>query len=101
MSGDPQTTTPMFLSNGPPGSAAYDDLEGQLFGPLPPYLMQGQQNFNIPMDLVPGNGMVGLQPDDINGVMGNMAQNADMNFDGIFSGEWDEWNNMSQDQRYS
>ncbi|RDW71274.1 hypothetical protein BP6252_07837 [Coleophoma cylindrospora] len=97
-----QTTTPMFLSNGPSGTAVYDDLEGQLFGPLPPYLMQGQQNFNMPMDLGSSNGMMGLQPNDMTGLVGgNMAQNADLNFDGIFSGEGDEWNNMLQDQRYS
>lgn len=99
--GDSQATTPMFLSNGPNGPAVYDDLEGQLFGPLPPYLMHGQQNYNMSMELGNSNGMMGIQSNDINGVMGgNMAQTADMNFDGIFSGEGDEWNNMLQDQRY-
>lgn len=93
---DRSQVQPMFLSNGPSGPAVYDDLEGQLFGPLPPYLMQGQHNFDLPMDSMMG----GLNPNDMNGMVSSgMTPNADMNFDGIFSGEGDEWNNMLQDQR--
>ena len=47
---DPNSTT------GPP----FDNLDGQLFGPIPPYLMQGHalgnemQNMSIPLDMAGG-----------------------------------------------
>ena len=84
---------PNYLSNGP---GLYDDLEGQLFGPIPPYLMQGQPNFDISqMDV----GMSELAPQEV-GYHTGITPNVEMNFDGIFSGEGDEWNSMLADQRF-
>lgn len=85
---------PNYLSNGL--DMPYDDLEGQLFGPIPPYLMQGQPNFDISqMD----TGMSGLNPPEMNFHTG-ISPNGDLNFEGIFSGEGDEWSNMHSDQRF-
>jgi hypothetical protein len=93
---------PMYLSNGTNGTNMYDDLEGQLFGPIPPYLMQGQQLFDMP-EQMDTNGMVsgmvsGLNPSEM-GYHTGLTPNAEINFDGIFSGDGDEWSNM-MDQRY-
>ena len=88
---------PMFLSNG--ATPVFDDLEGQLFGPLPPYFMQGQQNFDIATSLEGGHGMMGLSNQDAN-IHTGMTPNADMHFDGIFSGDGDEWSSMLTDQRF-
>jgi hypothetical protein len=84
-----------YLSNGAqPG--IYDDLEGQLFGPIPPYLMQGQPNFDVSqMD----TGMSALNPQEINYHTG-VTPGGDMSFDGIFSREGDEWSGMLADQRF-
>jgi hypothetical protein len=85
---------PSYLSGGP---GIYDDLEGQLFGPIPPYLMQGQPAFDASTE---GNyGMTGLNPQETNYQTG-VTPNGDINFDGIFSGEGDEWSNMLADQRF-
>jgi len=89
----------MYLSNGTPGGGRmYDDLEGQLFGPLPPYLQQGQ-----PYDMqshVGGNVMTGISP-DMHYHTG-ITPNDEMAgaFDGIFSGDGDEWGNMLHDSRF-
>jgi hypothetical protein len=85
---------PNYLSNGP---GIYDDLEGQLFGPIPPYLMQGQPNFDISAQM--DTGMSGLNPQEVNYHTG-VTPNGDLNFDSIFSGEGDEWSNMLADQRF-
>ena len=82
-----------FTSSGP---GIYDDLEGQLFGPLPPYMMEGQPNFDISQM---ETGMPGLNPQEYNYNTG-ITPNGDMNFDGIFSGEGEEWSNMLPDQRF-
>ncbi len=76
----------------------YDDLEGQLFGPLPPYLQQGQ-----PYDMqshVGGNMMTGISP-DMHYHTG-ITPNDEMAgaFDGIFSGDGDEWGNMLHGSRF-
>ena len=92
-------TPQMYLSNGNSGSGIFDDLEGQLFGPLPPYLTQGQPNFEIPGQMDSTNVMAGLTPQEMSYQTG-VTPNSDMNFDGIFSGEGDEWSSMLGDQRY-
>lgn len=84
---------PSFLSN---GRGVYDDLEGQLFGPIPPYLMQGQPNFDVSAQMDPG--MSGLNQ-EMNYQTGGIP-NGDMNFEGIFSGEGDDWSSMLVDQRF-
>jgi hypothetical protein len=94
---------PIYLSNGtgnnsPDVPSAYDDLEAQLFGSFPPYLMQGQQPFEAMEQM--GTGVLSNQnSQEMNYGTG---LNGDMNFDmnGIFSGEGDEWSNMLSDQRY-
>lgn len=95
---------PLFLSNGTPTptSGRYDDLEGQLFGPLPPYLSQGQQNYDFNSHLGTGSGMMhGLPGQDLTYHTG-VTPNNDMagNFDGFFSGDGDDWSNGLTDQRF-
>lgn len=99
------------------GNGMFDDLEGQLFGPLPPYMIQGQQGFDM-SGSGPGGGNTGGT-----GNMGGMMQgagacanagaagagfnpqslvyNTGMNLDGIFDnvggnsrGAGDEWGGM-------
>lgn len=41
------------------GNGMYDDLEGQLFGPLPPYMIQSQQGFDMSGAGSGGGGGVG------------------------------------------
>lgn len=93
----------MYLSNGVNGPGPYDDLEGQLFGPLPPYLMQGQPNYDLQGQMDPSSSMMsGLTPQEMMYQPGVIA-NGEMtgNFDGIFSGDGDEWGSMlTSDQRY-
>ena len=86
---------PNYLLNGTqPG--IYDDLEGQLFGPIPPYLMQGQPNFDVSqMDA----GMSGLNPQELSYHTG-VTPNGEMNFEAIFLGEGDEWSSSLADQRF-
>jgi len=102
MSNGPQGQR-MYLSNGANGPGLYDDLEGQLFGPLPPYLMQGQPNYDLQGQIDPSNSMMGglnaqemiYQP----GVTANGEMTG--SFDGIFSGDGDEWGSiLTSDQRY-
>jgi len=86
-----------YLSNAG-GSGVYDDLEGQLFGPIPPYMTQGQQNFDFQAQADLSRGMMpGLNPQDMNYHTG-LTPNGDMNF--VLSGDGGEWGNMLADQRY-
>lgn len=94
---------PMFLSNGAPTptSGRYDDLEGQLFGPLPPYLTQGQPNYDLNSHLGTGPGIVDGLGQDMNYHTGVTPSNEMAgNFDGFFSGDGDEWSNNITDQRF-
>lgn len=91
----------MYLSNGAGGGnegRIYDDLEGQLFGPLPPYLSQGQNEFGG----MQGTGFVpgGMQGQDM-GFHTGMTPGEDMtgNFD-IFSGEGGDWGDVLHGQGY-
>ncbi|KAG9246269.1 fungal-specific transcription factor domain-containing protein [Calycina marina] len=87
-----QGGAPMFLSNeSGMNSTPYDDLEGQLFLPIPPYMMHGQQNFGMGGQIqVPA--MESQQ--DMNYCSG-VTPRADMYFDNIFPGE--DWNNSMLD----
>ncbi|KAK0124497.1 hypothetical protein ONS95_009447 [Cadophora gregata] len=87
---------PIYLPNGGPGQE-YDDLQGQLFGPLPPYLSQAQTNYDMQGSMAPGNMMGGGH--EMNYHAG-VPTNEDMNFDRIFSGDGEDWSNMMADQRY-
>lgn len=87
---------PLFLPGGSSGGI-YDDLEGQLFGPLPPYLMQGQQLFDTSRKVATENNMLsGLGLQQINY---NYTPNVDVNFDGILAVGDDDWSNLAMDQR--
>lgn len=79
----------------------YDDLEGQLFGPIPPYLQQGQHNYNMQPQMGGVNMMSGMDP-VIGYHTGVTPSNDEMtgNFDGIFSGDGEEWGNMMSDPRF-
>jgi hypothetical protein len=91
---------PMFMPSGTTGPPIYDDLEGQLFGPLPPYLSQGQPNYDMQVQMDGGSNMMGgLNPQEMAYHTG-MTPNSDMNFDGIFTGEDEEWSNMLGDQGF-
>ncbi|KAE8451957.1 hypothetical protein EG329_002121 [Mollisiaceae sp. DMI_Dod_QoI] len=73
----------MFVPNGTPTGGRYDDLEGQLFGPLPPYLTQGQQNYDIHSHIGAGSGMMGSLGPDLNYHTGVTPSNEMAgNFDG-------------------
>lgn len=87
---DGSQLSPMFLSNSSSGPGIYADLKGQLFGPLPLYLMQDQQNFEIQGHMESGNAMIGaLNPQEMNYHTGVTPSGA-MNFDGMFFGDGDE-----------
>jgi hypothetical protein len=60
-------------------------------------MMQGQQPFDISGQV--DTGMAGLAGQEMDYQNGG-PQNGDMNFDGIFSGEGDDWSNMLTEQRY-
>ncbi|KAL2074597.1 hypothetical protein VTL71DRAFT_8375 [Oculimacula yallundae] len=87
---------PIYLPNGGPGQE-YDDLQGQLFGPLPPYLSQAQTQYDMQAPMNSGNMMGGGQGLNYNA---GVPINEEMNFDGIFSGDGEDWSNMMTDQRY-
>jgi len=82
----------MYMGN---GSGMYDNLEGQLFGPLPPYLIEGQGNYNMPSAQVGGNMMSSFHPQEMMFPHG-LPQNSDMT--GMFN-DGEDWN-MSMDQRF-
>jgi len=90
----------MFLTNNNDGLGGYDNLEGQLFGPLPPYLMQSQAHLGIGGQMNMGGGDLGnLNAPDISGYAG--IPPAGLSFDEIFAGNNDEWAGMlSGDQGY-
>jgi hypothetical protein len=87
----------MFLSNGTTGSGIYDDLEGQLFGPIPPYLMQGQQLFDASGQIGnESNILSGLGPQQMNY---SYTSNVDVNFDGILAGGDNNWTGLGLEQQ--
>ncbi|KAF4637909.1 hypothetical protein G7Y89_g173 [Cudoniella acicularis] len=89
-------TPNMYVPN-TTSSGIYDDLEGQIFGPLPPYLTQGQQNFDFQGQIDAGGGLMsGLNPQEMNYHTG-LTPNGDMNF--VLS-DVDDWSNILGDQRY-
>ncbi|KAF7934231.1 uncharacterized protein EAE97_008591 [Botrytis byssoidea] len=101
------------------GNGMFDDLEGQLFGPLPPYMMQAQHGFDM-SGAVPGGGNGGVGGGGMGGMMHgtnattntsgaggtgfnpqNMVYSTGMNLDGIFDnvggdaqGTGSEWGGM-------
>lgn len=86
----------VFMTGNENTNPSYDNLQGQLFGPLPPYLMQGQpmdvgMNYSTVNTMMPGQGFGNAfgQGQGSGGILGN-----GMNFDDIFVGSNDEWGNM-------
>lgn len=93
-----ETSVPnMYLSNTATNvSSPYDNIEGQLFGPLPPYLMQNQPNIDVSqMNMT----MPALNPQEVRSHSG-LTPGVGVNFDEIFAEGNDEWNNMLADQGY-
>lgn len=90
------TRAPPFVPNGISGSGMYDDLEGQLFGPLPPYMMQGQQFFDASGQMGVENNILSLCPQPMNY---NYTPNVEVNFDGILAGGDNDWSNLVMDQQ--
>jgi hypothetical protein len=86
----------MFLPNGVGGSGVYDDLEGQLFGPIPPYLMQAQQAFDTSGQMNTDNNILsGLGSQQMNYTY---TPNIDTNFDGILAVGDTDWSGLNVDQ---
>ncbi|KAF7937601.1 uncharacterized protein EAE98_001915 [Botrytis deweyae] len=101
------------------GNGMFDELEGQLFGPLPPYMMQAQHGFDM-SGAAPGGGNGGVGGGGMGGMMHgtntttttsgaggtgfnpqNMVYSTGMNLDGIFDnvggdtrGTGSEWGGM-------
>lgn len=92
MSGSPAAGHMFIQHNNPAGQGFYDDLEGQLFGPLPPYLAQGQPGFGVQAHMSGMNNMMHTTP--------QMGFHTGMtpNIEGIFHGE-EDWG-MIPDQRF-
>lgn len=89
----------MYISSNPSGAPGiYDNLEGQIFGPLPPYLTQGQQQtFDYQGQMGSAGGMVpGINPQEMNYHTG-LTPNGEMNF---LLSDADDWSNMLGDPRY-
>lgn len=93
MGGSP--VPPIYLSSGGP-TREFDDLQGQLFGPLPPYLTQAPHSYDL-QGQMGAEHMMGGQNMNYNA---GVPTNEEMNFDGIFSGDGEDWNNMLAEQRY-
>lgn len=99
------TTLPdMFMNNGNENvNPSYDNLQGQLFGPLPPYLMQGQQMDARGLDhnnmslMIPRPGVSNAfgASQGVGGVVGN-----GMNFDDIFASSNDDWSSIIGEQGF-
>lgn len=88
---------PSSSSHAHPQQAMYDDLEGQLFGPIPPYLAQSQQDFNMhapPSHQHPHMNVMGMMSaNHMPFQHGGMAPN----FEGLFSGSGEgqeDWGNV-------
>jgi len=82
---------PIYVPTGAMNTNIYDDLEGQLFGPIPPYLMQGHQSFDMAQVEMPGI-------DNMNYGAG-ITPTTEMNFEAIFSGD-DDWNAAALDPQF-
>lgn len=97
MSGSPAPQIYMQNPN-PNHQGMYDDLEGQLFGPIPPYLAQGQQDYSMQQQ----QQQHPQQPQMNVMSMMNAPQMAfppgmGPTFDGIFNGaETEDWGHMHQ-----
>jgi hypothetical protein len=103
---DPQSNYPMFISNhgGSGAGNGYDNLEGQLFGPLPPYLMHSNPAVNDEMGSMNIGGIASPMNNGNSGPNGHQYNGAAMNlpmgmgvsnsFDDIFVGSnedyWDQ-----------
>lgn len=92
MSGSPAAGHMYMQNSNPAGQVYYDDLEGQLFGPLPPYLAQAQPGFGVHGHMSGMSNMMNTTP--------QMAFHTGMtpNIEGIFNEE--DWNNGVADRRY-
>lgn len=89
----------IFIGSGAGVSSPYDNLEGQLFGPLPPYLMQNQPGVDISQ--MDPSGISGFNPQEIRAHSGlTPGVGVNVNFDELFAGGNNEWNNMLGDQLY-
>lgn len=79
-----------------PNGGDFDDLEGQFFGPIPPYMMQGQQNFDVSGQINAENILSGLGPQQMTF---NYMPNTNLNFDNILAGDGNDWSDLFIDQR--
>ncbi|KAI9717750.1 MAG: hypothetical protein M1812_004479 [Candelaria pacifica] len=91
-------TSPMYFPGTGGSGNGYDSLEVQLFGPLPSYLMQGQQGqlqpgniLNMPAQQAVPSGMMGMA-DDIHSQQLRMASTPALNYNELFGGE--DWTGL-------
>lgn len=94
-----ETRHPLYMSNGGLPVNGFDNLDGQLLGPLPPYLMQDQPNVEMggPMNM---GGAPTMGANDLAGYGGGIMPNTSMNLDDIFNGNNEEWAGMLGDQGF-
>jgi hypothetical protein len=83
---------PMFLSNGAGPVGLYDSLEGQHFGPLPPYMSASQLDISQ-VEMCPISGIQDFRP------LTGLTPGVGMDFDAIFAGKTEDWD-MRIDQGY-
>jgi hypothetical protein len=81
------SAAPIFLSNGTSPVGRYDNIEGQYFGPLLPYMSAGQLDISQ-VDMCPNSG---LNVQDLTPQQG-LTPGAVMDFDVIFGGKLTDYN---------
>ncbi|RPA99700.1 hypothetical protein L873DRAFT_873847 [Choiromyces venosus 120613-1] len=94
-SSSPESLFGASVSGG--SSNPYDSLEVQLFGPLPPYLLQGQPQ--VPEGVTPDTAGRDIQMIPSSGTQANFmgATSGTIGIDGFFGDQWDEMLLPSQD----
>ncbi|KAI9793277.1 MAG: hypothetical protein M1835_007348 [Candelina submexicana] len=85
-------TNPMYLPSSGGSGNRYDSLEVELFGPLAPYLLQGQAGMgDIPAQQTPPSGLMDMT-EDIYSQQPKSTVTPALNFNEIFGGE--DWTGL-------
>jgi hypothetical protein len=87
----------IYVRNNAPNPGVYDDLEGQIFGPLPPYLTHGQQNLEFQGQMGMGAEPMGNIDPAFNNYPTALSPEGNMNF--VLSGDGGGWSNTFNDQQ--
>ena len=88
----------LFTAEPSSNDSPHYDMEAQLFGPMAPYMMQGQPVAVGPQQQLNDLTMAGLNsnPDEMYQPQQSTDSAPGVNMDEIFSGE--EWNNLLMEQ---